>query len=387
MKSKIAWLILSVLMVLSLVLVSCGTKTTTTTEKAGTVKLSLKKLDGTSITKTVKEPKYGGTLNVGFSSTITGWDDLFANPSNCAGTMIVCDELLDGDWTRGPAGTEETTWYAGLFNTDLESGSLAKTWEIKDPNTIIFHLREGVHWQNKPPVNGREFVADDVVFSINRILSTKTSYCGARLGTGLWFKSITATDKYTVVLTGEDNVLCRTGKAFQFICDDIFMIPHEVVDQYKDMRDWKNIVGTGPFTIDNYIQDSSATFTKNPNYWGKDPLFPKNQLPYVDTVKYIIITDASTRLSALRTGQIDTLTNVLWDQAKNITSTNPELKSTRLLPIGPQILYLRADTKPFTDVRVRQALHMAVDYQSLVKDYYGGNAELLAFPAAPVSEL
>ena len=50
---------------------------------------------------------------------------------------------------------------------------LAESWELADANTLVFHVRKGVHWQDKPPLNGRELTADDVVFSLRRDFDPK----------------------------------------------------------------------------------------------------------------------------------------------------------------------------------------------------------------------
>jgi len=57
-------------------------------------------------------------------------------------------------------------WHPSRFLT----GQLAESWEFPTPGTHVVHLRKGIHWQNLPPANGREFIADDVVFHYNRLL-------------------------------------------------------------------------------------------------------------------------------------------------------------------------------------------------------------------------
>ncbi len=405
MKRKILWLSLSCLMVLSLVLASCAPvvieekeETPPTTgvtppaqavvpaEKADTMEVRLVKSDGTTVVKSVEKPKYGGTFVNCLNEPIYGWDDsVVAGPTRTAGMHIVGDELLGGDWAKGPAGTEETNWWLAGFYSQVETGYLAESWEIPDANTIIFHLRKGIHWQNKPPVNGRELVADDVVYSFTRNLAKPASYHSGRMGP--WFKSATATDKYTVVVKGADSEAYRTAMMFQELSDRFNIAPREVIQQYGDMNDWKNVVGTGPFIVVDAVAGSSATFIKNSNYWMKDPI-TGYQLPYVDKVIFLIITDASTRLAALRTGKIDCLglykTEINWENGEILKKTNPDLKWVRSLS-SQDIPYLRVDMKPFDDIRVRQALHMAIDYQAIARDYYHGNADW-AFPVAPVPE-
>ena len=82
------------------------------------------------------------------------------------------------DWTKGPSGTQK--WAAEYSNAPItyKTGVLAESWEILDEETVVFHLRKGVHFAVDPKseasrlVNGRELNADDVVFSIKRNFDT-----------------------------------------------------------------------------------------------------------------------------------------------------------------------------------------------------------------------
>ena len=98
---------------------------------------------------------------------------------------------------------------------------------------------------------------------------------------------------------------------------------------YGDLNDWENVIGTGPFLITDYVSGSIIKFERNPNYWQNDPLNPGNQLPYVDEVKIMIMTDPSTRLAALRSAQLDYIANdrvpIYKEDADSLMATNPEL--------------------------------------------------------------
>jgi len=147
-------------------------------------------------------------------------------------------------------------------------------------------------------------------------------------------------------------------------------------------------VGTGPFMLTDYVNGASATLARNPNYWMTDPVGPGKgqQLPYVDTVKILTITDASTRLAALRTARGDFLTGVMRDDARSLKQTNPQLMSVRYLPDAPYVIGMRQDKAdlPFKNIKVRQALMMATDFNSLKNDLYGGEAEILIWPIEPL---
>jgi peptide/nickel transport system substrate-binding protein len=136
--------------------------------------------------------------------------------------------------------------------------------------------------------------------------------------------------------------------------------------------------------LTDYVSGSSLTYVRNPNYWMHDPLHPENQLPYIDNLKQLIITDLSTAYSALRTGKVDYMDTVLYDDAQPLFNQRPQLQSTKTYAL-PLLVCMRVDKPelPFYDIRVRQALNMAVNKQAIVDDYFSGHAALLGFPYPP----
>ena len=155
-------------------------------------------------------------------------------------------------------------------------------WVQADPLTIIFHLRRGVHWHDKAPMSGREFTADDMVFNYHRMLGLGSGFTEAspQLTSQLApvkVESVTARDKYTVVFKlKEPNI-----GALQGLVDDetAYMYPPEVIKQHGDAKDWKVLVGTGPFELTDVVAESSATWTKNPDYWGTDEKYRRTACP------------------------------------------------------------------------------------------------------------
>jgi len=320
-----------------------------------------------------------------------GFDEAYAVHPNITTAALTQDKLLIGDWTKGPAGTNEIDWKAGFIGRiGVMTGSLAKSWETPDDVTIIYHIREGVHWalnsnsEASRLVNGREVTADDVVFSIDRAFTSKTAYLySAYTSVGNNPTSIKAIDKYTV----EVKTVKTMHGLMVLVCGGfLWTWPKEVVNKYGDMKDWKNSVGTGPFIMTDYVAGSAITFMRNPKYFATDPLHPQNQLPYLDSVKELIIPDMSTYLAALRTGKLDMLPAVSWEDAASLIKTNPELKyNTRYAaPTFPVGRVDKVDL-PFKDIKVRQALNMAVDKKAILDSYYGGHASLLGYPWPPTN--
>jgi peptide/nickel transport system substrate-binding protein len=122
---------------------------------------------------------------------------------------------------------------------------------------------------------------------------------------------------------------------------------------------------------------SSMTFSRNPDYWGYDERHPDNQLPYVDALKHVSIPDTTTALAAIRTGQVDMITDYKgspsWQQVLSLSESNPEI-NTRFLPQPGYAIDFRCDHEPFTDIRVRTALQMALDLKTMADTIWGGTA-------------
>jgi peptide/nickel transport system substrate-binding protein len=145
---------------------------------------------------------------------------------------------------------------------------------------------------------------------------------------------------------------------------------------------WKNHNGTGPFMLTDFVQGNSNTYTKNPIYWDKETIGGEPyKLPFADKLVYRIIKDEapSTRRCAPASS---TCSRRALERGRRAEEERAQLKWNRWLNMSGTFLAMRVDTKPFDDIRVRRALNMAVNKQEIVKAYYGGNAELFAYPHA-----
>ena len=242
----------------------------------------------------------------------------------------------------------------------------------------IYHLRKGVQFQNKPPVNGREFTSADAAYSINRMYTKP----------GSWIYnahppvSIETPDKYTLKLTYDKY------DSYDFIrsVSITYMVAKENIEQNNGEggRNWKNAVGTGPYLLKDYVVGNSITYEKNPTYWEKDPFIEGNSLPYIDTFKVLIIPDLSTRLAALRSGKIDQYWPLTYEQRQPLLTSNPDLKQ-RAITGGAYNIYLPNNVAPYNDIRVRDAISEAVNRELIINDFFHGEAIPLAFPALPTN--
>ena len=329
-----------------------------------------------------EKPKYGGTLEVGtvyVTLSALSFDPADWNWKLNHDTGNYLEQLFAADLSKSVRNGGKHPFYADAWlPTDAIRGELAESWEWKqNPLRVEVKLRKGVMFPEKPGVMAaRELTADDVVFSFYRLAKSPK----AQTGYFDYVEKVEAKDKYTV-----DFLF----KEFHAEWDYRFgwgyyspIYPKEMAD--AGATNWKNGNGTGPFMLTDFVQGSSNTYSRNPNYWDKEKIGGEEyKLPFLDKVVYRTIKDEATFLTALRTGKLDLLEAIRWSAADDLKKTTPQLKWSRWLNMSGTFLAMRVDTKPFDDIRVRRALNYAVNKQEIVKAYYGGNAELFAYPQHP----
>ncbi len=332
-------------------------------------------------------PKYGGSLEIAtvyYTISALSWDNYDFNWKHNHDTGAVYEQLFSTDLSQAQHNGGKFAFVADAWiPTEAMRGELAEKWEWKqNPLQLVVDLRKGIMFPDKPGVmHAREFVADDVVYTFNRLNSSPKKIPG-------YFdfvSSVEAKDKYTVVFNMKEynaEWAYRFGYGYYSA-----IIPHEVVEAAPNnagAKDWKNVNGTGPFMLTDYVSGNSNTYTKNPDYWDREKIGGVDyKLPFVDKIVYRIIKDEATVNTAFRTGKLDILEGVRWQNVESLKKSNPQIQWHRYLAMGGQYLAMRVDTKPFDDIRVRRALNMAVNKQEIVDSYYNGNAEIFAYPQHP----
>ena len=318
-------------------------------------------------------PQYGGEIVIRANRNIVSFDPYITeNQANIYSAWM--ERLVADDWTLNPAVFDyKTHWHPSRYM----KGNLAENWEFTEPGTHIIHLRRGIHWQDIPPANGREFIADDVVFHFNRLCGLDGNFKPASPpAPGLHdLISLTAADKYTVVFKfktpNPDLIMEAIHKVYPSLC----LENPDAVRKWGNLNDWHHAVGTGPFILKDFVSGVSVTLVKNPDYWAHDERYPQNKLPYIDSVKYLIIPDDDTALEAMRSGQLDVLDVVKPLQAKAMWKTNPEILQISHPNSDSFTIEPRNDRPPFNDIRVRQAMQMAIDLPAIARTYYEGTVE------------
>jgi peptide/nickel transport system substrate-binding protein len=271
--------------------------------------------------------------------------------------------------------------YEGLtrYSKDFQvEPCLATSWEQITPTQWRFHLRKGVKFHDGTP-----FTADDVVFSYGRILQpqgTNQIYVSG-------VKEMKKIDDYTVdaILSGPNPVLLRLFTDFR-IMSKAWSVKNkaESIQNYKAKEEnyaSRHTNGTGPYLVNLWEPDKRVVMTANPAWWDK---LEGN----VTEVIYTPIKADATRVSALLSGDVDLVTDLPTQDVSRLRSDTKikmvEGNEVRTIFIGmdqhnPELLYSNVKGKnPFKDVRVRKALNLAVDRETIKRVTMRG----LSIPAA-----
>ena len=401
MRKRILWLVVSTLMALSLVMAACGpaaappttsppTTTPTTTTPPTTTPPTAVPTQAPPV-PSADVPKYGGTITEALTTDPLYFDGFKNKTGGGALVSLVYEQYMGGDWLRGPAGGGKSNLAAGGQSQEDNYGpQLVDSWTMPKLGVWILHVRQGVHWQNPNTdagrvMNGREMTAADVVSSLRRMLQPDAGWITVSQPTVRAAASVNQTGPWEItVLTPVD---CLTS--FTWIIQGAGynrVYPVDVVAKYGDLSNWRNAIGTGPYFLTDFIPGSQLVFARNPNYWGTDPVGPGkgNQLPYSDAYRQLIVPDLSTRQAAMRTGKLDFLNGYTKEDYKKLMQDNPKIQSVSLLSGAAGLwafaMNINRKDKPFSDLRVRQAMMYATDFNSWKNDYYGGDAEIDVWP-------
>ena len=268
--------------------------------------------------------------------------------------------------------------------------ALAESWEWTDDRTLVFDIRPGVTWHNRAPMSGRALTAAAVAFAYQRLIGNKmagTEFSEAdpspvvgTLGAFPW-ESIEATDDSTLVMkftspapfVSLENILDYNYAGIQ---------SPEIIREKGGILDWRDdLIGTGPFIMTEWTFGENFAYEKNPDYWAMDLKYPDNPIPYIDTLRGFVITEGATRQAGLRSAKIDfvgqpgttQMQNI--DQVLSLARTNPELVLYEWSNRSNNSFILNKSKPPFDDIRVRRAMQMALDLDTMTAAYFSGYAD------------
>ena len=236
------------------------------------------------------------------------------------------------------------------------SPMLAKSWECVDDKTYVYEIRDDVTFSDGTPMK-----VDDVIFSMERNMGD-----GSDSYVAWMFDSVDSIEKtgdweITVHLKNPDAfwqyVPATTGGA---------VISEAYYNEHKDNFGTASggILATGAYKFDHWTNGSEIVLTENENYW--DDSAPVD----FKTIDYTIISEDTTRIAALKTGQIDFSVNVSVDMIGQLSDAeNLTLDSVHAYRIDH--LAFNTEKAPFNDVNVRKAIAYAIDAENLVNNIYG----------------
>jgi oligopeptide transport system substrate-binding protein len=281
--------------------------------------------------------------------------------------LATLDPAIGYDWTNWPA---IKMVFDGLLDYDSGTTLQPRLAEAMpdmsaDGLTYTFKLRKGVKFQN-----GREFTADDVVYTITRVLDPKTASPGAGFFLGIQgaqefaggkatsVEGIKAVDPYTVqftLTTADVTFLNKMAINFAFI------VPKEEVEKAGENFGHAP-VGTGPYKLTEWVAGQHLTFERNPDYFFEGR-------PFLDKITIEVGVEPDVALLRLEKGEIQLMgdpppgadwTRITGDPAwKNRIEVEQTVNTTYIA--------INVNDKPFDNVKVRQALNYAIDKQRIVQ--------------------
>lgn len=243
---------------------------------------------------------------------------------------------------------------------------LAKTVDVSpDRRSYTFHLREHVKFHN-----GATLSADDVVWSWNRYMSPKSGWrCLPDFDGRKGFKvvDIKAVDEHTVLFTlNHPNPLFLTTMA-RSDCG-MSAITHR--DSVRPDGSWDKPIGTGPFKLKEWKHREYISLTSNADYVspGEQPDgYVGSKRPMVDEIRFLVIPDLATAKAALLQGSIDILTRLPYNEAAELQK-NPNVTVSTSSMLASFALLLQTSDPALSNLKLRQAIASALDYEQLVQN-------------------
>ncbi len=245
---------------------------------------------------------------------------------------------------------------------------LAKSWTRVSPTVIDFELRDDITFHN-----GNKFDADDVIYTVNYVKDPKVTLTFKSRYT--WIEKIEKLGPYKVRITAtEPNSVDLGFLAYRFVIWDA-----ESWDKIEDKADYGrlNPVGTGQYKVSLLDKNKGVMVERWDGFKGDKNYYPAP----IKKIHGMTMPDPQTRVAQLITGGVEMIRNATPDQAKDL-SANPNLRVTNV-PTAAEF-YVgfdatgRAGNKATTDVRVRRAMAMAIDRDSIIKYLVPGGPEGVA---------
>lgn len=272
------------------------------------------------------------------------------------------------DPTAGAAAAIDEIVYGNIFEgltridqTGAVKPALARSWDISDDGLeFTFHLHENVTFHD-----GKPFTADDVVFSLKRVLAPDSVNAQKGLFDGI--KDVIAADPHRVIITltrPKGDLLFNLGWG------DAVIVNSQTVETNKITP-----IGTGAYRFVRWVKGASVRLVVNPDYWGKPAAIPQ--------VDFMFIKDPNAAYSALKAGDIDISPNFQAVELVDQFMDDPDFTVAQGTTEGETILTLNNAQSPLDQRIFRQALSHAIDKQSLSLAATEGYGTLIGSHFAP----
>ena len=260
-------------------------------------------------------------------------------------------------------------------NMDVQ-GAIAKNWDISDDGLVYtFHLRNDVYFHAHSLFEKRKVIANDFLYSFNRIRDEKTA------SPGIWVFSKVSENGFSVL--DDSTFVIQLDHSFPPFLSILSMkycsvLPKEAIDHFGD--DFRaNPIGTGPFVFKFWEENQLLTMVKNADYYGKDKM--GNAIPYIDAVSISFKKDQNAVFLDFLKGNYDMLQGIEGSYKEELLDENGNLRSeyqkTLVLERSPWLKtdYLgflldsivNGEVNPLLDIRVRSAINLAIDRKLLTK--------------------
>ena len=316
------------------------------------------------------KPIYGGVINM-------------AQYADVRQRLIHQSSVLN--MTMSPVFNNLVEWNPETDDVSDLRCDLCTTWELADDGqTYTFHIDENAKWHDGVPVT-----ADDIVFSMEsmvnpdqfKVLEGRST--SSHANAGLYYEtgmSRAIDDKTVEIITKFPS----GGFLLAIANETAPIIPrHTVVDQEiaQGGRDLDVLNGSGPFKLTEFVKEVSVTYVKDPGYWKTDR--NGNARPYIDGIKMFVITDSGRQIAAFKTEQVLTVNqsidNLSSQEALKLDEEMDNLTVHWTGPAQAYYVFMNTTKAPFDDVRVRQALHLALYRQPIIQTFSGGT-DALGYP-------
>ena len=272
---------------------------------------------------------------------------------------------------------------------------LAESWETPDDRTYVFALRQGVMFHN-----GREMTADDVVYSLRRVLESPESWWNVKMGPAVEPDPATVEAAasaeamgtptpvgnrigVTVEATGDYQVTATLTEAYSPFLQSLSATTTSIVPAAEvesgEIDITTTLVGTGPFRVVEHAPDQRWVFGKFAEYWQPGGA-------QLDEVVWQIIPDETARVASLRTGEVQL---ALFENPAvlDLLASDENITTVEQTTTNYYILFVNGNQPELADQRVRQAISLAMDREEINQAALFGRGTVTGPIAQAFSEL